>query len=158
MGDDWFVKSVRDMRWVENAMGAYCDLADGEDFPQFAINLNVLPRGSPMAIYHREPYQEGFLVLRGTCVLVVEGEELPLRQWDYFNCPPDVAHVVVGTGEEPALVLAVGHCGPEKASYPPEPLAAAYRASTDDEHDARAAYERFGPLEDVPFREEFLTG
>jgi uncharacterized cupin superfamily protein len=155
---DWSVKSVREMRWVENGMGAYCDLADGAELPQFAVNLNVLPPGSPMAIYHREPHQEGFLVLRGECVLVVEGEETPLRQWDYFNCPPDVAHVVVGAGDEPALVLAVGHRGPGGATYPPEPRAAAYGASTDDDHDARAAYEQFGPLADVPFREDFLTG
>ena len=155
---DWSVKNVREMRWVENAMGAYCDFADGGEFPQFAINLNVLPPGSPMAIYHREPHQEGFLVLRGQCVLIVEGKEVPLRQWDYFNCPPDVAHVVVGGGDEPALVLAVGHRGPGGATYPPEPLAAAYRASTDDEHGAREAYAHFGQLQDVAFREDFLTG
>ena len=39
-----------------------------------------------------EHYQQGFLVPRGSGVLVVEGEERPLRQWDYFHCPPGVAH------------------------------------------------------------------
>jgi quercetin dioxygenase-like cupin family protein len=40
-----------------------------------------------MTMYHREKAQEGFLVLSGECLLVVEGEERPLRQWDFFHCP-----------------------------------------------------------------------
>jgi uncharacterized cupin superfamily protein len=111
-----------------------------------------------MALYHHEPHQEGFLVIRGECELVVEGESRPLRQWDYVHTGPGVAHVIVGAGEEPALVLAVGgRVGGGDATYPPEPLAARHGASTDETHDARAAYARFGHAADVPFREEFLA-
>jgi len=157
---EWFVRNAREMRWTENAMGAYCDLlAEGDaSVEEFAINLNVLGRGQPMAIYHHEPHQEGFLVLRGECELIVEGETRQLGQWDYFHCPPGVAHVLVGAGDEPALALAVGgRVGGGNATYPPEPLAGRYRASTDDSHDARAAYEQFGATDPVPFREEFLA-
>jgi len=126
---DWLVRNARDLGWTENEMGAYCDLLQGGDdlAEEFAINLNVLPKGAPMALYHHEPHQEGFLVLRGECTAVVDGEEVALREWDYFHCPRDVPHVVVGASDEPALVLAVGgRVGGGKATYPndPDPRAA----------------------------------
>jgi quercetin dioxygenase-like cupin family protein len=115
-------------------MGVYCLLAADE----FAINLNLLGRGQPMALYHHEPHQEGFLVLGGECELVVEGERQPLRAWDYVHCPPGVAHVIVGAGDEPALVLAAGgRVGGGGATYPNDP-------------DPKAAYAAFGELKEVP--------
>jgi quercetin dioxygenase-like cupin family protein len=136
---DWHVRNARDLRWTENAMGAYCDLLQGGDdaAEEFAINLNVLPKGAPMALYHHEPHQEGFLVLRGECVATIDGEEHRLREWDYFHCPPDVAHVVTGASDEPALVLAVGsRVGGGGATYPNDP-------------DPRAAYAAYGESRDV---------
>jgi quercetin dioxygenase-like cupin family protein len=131
---DWLVRNARDLRWTENAMGAYCELMADE----FAINLNVLPKGAPMALYHHEPHQEGFLVLRGECVATLDGEEQRLRTWDYLHCPPGVAHVVVGASEEPALVLAVGsRIGGGRATYPNDP-------------DPRAAYAAYGEQREVP--------
>ena len=62
----------------------------------------------PMAMYHWESDQEDFLVLAGEAVLVVEGEERPLRQWDFVHCPPLTKHVLVGAGDRPCVVLAVG--------------------------------------------------
>ncbi len=157
---DWQVRNARDLQWEANEMGAYCDLLQGGEAAseEFAINLNVLGKGQPMALYHHEPHQEGFLVLRGECELIVEGRSQPLRQWDYVHCGRDVPHVIVGAGDEPALVLAVGgRVGGGKATYPPEPLAARYRASTSAEMDARAAYAQFGEGAVAPFREEFLA-
>jgi quercetin dioxygenase-like cupin family protein len=157
---DWSVRNVRDLTWTENLMGAYCDLLQGGDdeSEEFAINLNVLARGQPMAIYHHEPHQEGFLVLRGECELIVDGESRPLKQWDYVHCPREVPHVVVGAGDEPALVLAVGsRVGGGRATFPPEPRAQRYKASTTEELDARAAYAQFGSSTAVPFREEFVA-
>jgi quercetin dioxygenase-like cupin family protein len=137
---DWHVRNARDLTWTENRMGAYCDLLQGGDdaAEEFAVNLNVLGKGQPMALYHHEPHQEGFLVLRGECELTVDGETRPLRQWDYFHCPPGVPHVVVGAGEEPALVLAVGSRagGGGGATYPNDP-------------DPRAAYAAYGELREV---------
>jgi Tol biopolymer transport system component len=49
---------------------------EGKDeaaFSEVGINLNVLEPGVPMAMYHEEPGQAGFLVLRGQCLLIVEG-------------------------------------------------------------------------------------
>jgi len=78
---EWWVRNARELDWTENAMGSYCDLLPGID-AEFAINLNLLGRGQPMALYHHEPHQEGFLVLRGECELTVDGETRSLRAWD----------------------------------------------------------------------------
>jgi quercetin dioxygenase-like cupin family protein len=132
-------------------MGAYCDLLQGADgAAEFGINLNAIPKGAPMAIYHHEPHQEGFLVVRGECVAIIDGQEVSLRQWDYFHCPPGVPHVVVGASDEPALVLAVGsRVGGGDATFPPDPLAARYRASTTEDIDVSAAFAQFGEQKDV---------
>jgi uncharacterized cupin superfamily protein len=124
----WFVLNARDARWLEGTLGAYCawEGPDAGRFPQVGINLNVLEPGIPMAMYHRENSQEDFLVLAGECVVVVEGEERPLRQWDLFHCPPGVSHTIVGAGDGPALVLAVGARGTgedQNLAYPVDPVA-----------------------------------
>ena len=61
-----------------------------------------------MAMYHWEADQEGFLVLSGEALLIVEDEERPLKQWDYVHCPPGVPHTTVGAGSGPCAILAVG--------------------------------------------------
>ena len=124
----WFVLNARDARWLEGTLGAYCawEGPDAARFPQVGINLNVLEPGIPMAMYHRENSQEDFLVLAGECVVVVEGEERPLRQWDLFHCPSGVPHTIVGAGDGPALVLAVGARGTgedQDLAYPVDPVA-----------------------------------
>jgi uncharacterized cupin superfamily protein len=74
----------------------------------------VLESVQPLGLYHRERHQEGFLVLAGECVLIVEGETRTLRPWDFFHCPGGTAHVIVGAGESPAVVIAVGARGGRK--------------------------------------------
>jgi mannose-6-phosphate isomerase-like protein (cupin superfamily) len=71
----------------------------------------VLEPGQSIGFYHREAAQEGFLVLAGRCVLIVEEEERPLEAWDFFHCPPGTHHMIVGAGDGPAVVVAVGARG-----------------------------------------------
>ena len=92
----------------------------------------MLSPGKPMAMYHEEPGQESFLVLRGECLLIVEGEERPLRAWDFFHCPSHTKHVIVGTGDEPALVLAVG-ARKGVATYPVDATAIRHGAGVDQD-------------------------
>ena len=148
-GEGWFVLNARDARWSSNELGWYCPFEGARRFPEFGFNLNFLPPGKPMAMYHHENLQEGFFVLRGEAVLVVEGEEHPLREWDYVHTPAGVPHVVVGAGGG-ALVIAVGHrVSGERATYPVEPAAAKYGASVDEETtNAGQEYAKFGPLVD----------
>jgi glyoxylate utilization-related uncharacterized protein len=41
---------------------------------------------------HRESDQEGFLVIAGECLAIVEGQERRMRTWDYLHCPPETTH------------------------------------------------------------------
>ncbi len=156
-GKGWFVVNARDSRWSHNELGAYCGFEGQDDaaFDQLGVNLNVLPPGKPMAMYHEEPGQEDFLVLHGECVLIVEGEERPLRQWDFVHCPPQTKHVIVGSGTEPTIVLAVGaRKGP--ATYPVDEAAVRHGAGVEKEPETPAeAYARFsrpvdGPAPELP--------
>jgi len=135
-GEGWFVVNARESRWRdEGPLGSFCTFEGKRRFPHFGINISVLEPGQPMAMYHRENAQETFLVLEGTCVLVVEGEERALRAWDFVHCPPGTAHVIVATGEKPAVVLAVGARGRGMGGvvYPESEAAAKYGAGVDRE-------------------------
>src|SRR5262249_11889892 len=68
-----------------------------------------------------EADQEDFLVLAGEALLIIEGEERTLRQWDFVHCPPGTSHTIVGAGTSQCLVLAVGardrSTGPDWGAY-----------------------------------------
>jgi uncharacterized cupin superfamily protein len=145
----WFVLNAKDASWLDGDLGKYTGF-EGKDagkFPQLGINLNVMNPGEAMTMYHRENAQEGFLVLSGECMLIVEGEERPLKQWDYFHCPAGVDHAIVGAGDGPSLVLAVGaRTGTEEDGlvYPADPTAQKHGAAPPVEtSDPREAYKPF---------------
>jgi uncharacterized cupin superfamily protein len=159
-GEGWFVVNARESRWRDaGPLGAYCTFEGKRRFPDFGININVLEPGKPMAMYHREATQEGFLVLSGTCVLVVEGQERTLRQWDFFHCPPGTEHVIVGAGDEPAVVLALGARGRRRKGivYPVSKVAGRYAASANRETTKSAeAYAGLPGSRWAPYREGWL--
>jgi uncharacterized cupin superfamily protein len=145
-GEGWFVLNARETRWRDyGPLGVACDFEGKRPFKQFGVNLNVLEPGQPMSMYHRENHQEGFLVLAGECLLIVEGEERPLRTWDFFHCPGGTAHVIVGAGDGRSVVLAVGARGGRKGiAYLVDSTAVAHRAGVEEETTKPAeAYARF---------------
>ncbi len=97
-GEGWFVLSMRDVRWWYRGHGFEAGLSGDGDFPQIGIGLTVLGSGEPMTMYHWETDQEDFLLLAGDALLIIEGEERPLRQWDFVHCPPETRHAIVGAG------------------------------------------------------------
>ena len=111
-GEGWFVVNAREARWtVGDPFGAQCAFEGAwpaAAFRELGLKLCVLEPGQPNCLYHRESQQEDFLVLSGECVLVVEEEERPLRAWDFVHCPPETAHVFVGAGQGPCVILMVG--------------------------------------------------
>jgi uncharacterized cupin superfamily protein len=108
-GDGWFVANAREARWwYAEGRSAICDFEAETDVRQFGMNITVLEPGEPMGMYHWEADQEDFLVVSGEALAIVEGEERPLRQWDFFHCPPGAKHIVVGAGDGPCVVVAVG--------------------------------------------------
>jgi uncharacterized cupin superfamily protein len=110
--DGWFVLNARESRWRDTGpLGKFCNFEGKRRFRQLGLNINVLEPGQPMGLYHRERAQEGFLVLAGECLLIVDGQERPLRTWDFFHCPGGTEHIIVGAGDGPSVVLAVGARG-----------------------------------------------
>ncbi len=103
-GEGWFVLNARLARWRHSGARASLRFEGETDFPQVGISLVVLEPGEPMAMYHWETDQEDFLVLSGEALLIIEGEERPLRQWDFVHCPAETKHVIVGDGDIPCAV------------------------------------------------------
>ena len=144
--DGWFVLNTRESRWRDyGPLGAGCNFEGKRPFRQLGFNVNVLEPGQSLGLYHREDHQEGFLVVAGTCLLVVEDEERTLGAWDFFHCPAGTAHVLVGAGDSPVVVVAFGARGGRKGlAYLVSPVAAARGAAVERETTKPA--EAYAPL------------
>jgi mannose-6-phosphate isomerase-like protein (cupin superfamily) len=151
----WFVVNARDARWFERP-GQWHSLpltgADAHEaetfFPMLGMALRVMGPGQPSTTYHWETEQEDFLVLGGEAVLIVEGEERRLRQWDFVHCPPGVRHAFAGAGDGPCVLLCASSRQFQKdgpwGSYCADETAARYDASSpEDTRDGALAYARF---------------
>jgi uncharacterized cupin superfamily protein len=169
-GKGWFVLNARDARWRHReGQGERLSFTGSTHFeleayfPQVGVNLNLLGPGEPMAMYHWEDDQEDFLVLHGEALLIVEGQERALRRWDFVHCPPGTQHTIVGAGDAPCLVLAVGsrvHVGrPEWGAYTVDEAALRHGAGVEEETtDATQAYARFPEAEPTRYRDGWLPG
>lgn len=169
-GTGWFVVNARDARWFHREgrgdlaplTGSFESDEEAEwrrvlSFPQIGMNLFVLEPGEPMSMYHGEDSQEDFLVLRGDCVLIIEGQERSLKQWDFVHCPPWTEHTIVGAGDRPCVVLAVGTRGSEGIRFPVDDAAVKHGASSERETtDGSEAYARFPQGSDARYREGLL--
>jgi uncharacterized cupin superfamily protein len=153
-GEGWFVVNTKEARWFEHEkFGSGTGFEGDPEFKQLGINIGVLEPGQPACLYHRETAQEDFLVLFGECLLLVEGEERPLKQWDFVHCPPGTDHVFVGAGEGPCAILAVGDRSHQELVYPASELAGRYGASAERETpDPKEAYAPFGRSSEAPYR------
>jgi uncharacterized cupin superfamily protein len=157
--DGWFVVNAREARWRDyGPLGKACNFEGKRPFKQLGVNLNVLAPGEPLGLYHRENHQEGFLVLAGECLLVVEGEERRLRAWDFVHCPGGTSHVLIGAGDAPAVVLAVGARGGRKGlAYLVEQAALAHGAGvTQETTKHQEAYARFPASKRALYEEGWL--
>jgi uncharacterized cupin superfamily protein len=149
-GKGWFVLNMREAVWRHaDGRGAVCialdDFEGWHRVEQLGVNPFVLGPGEAMSMYHWEADQEGFLVVSGEAVLIVEGEERPLRPWDFVHCPPNTKHVIVGAGSGSCLVIAVGaraHEGqPDSLGFPADDVAKRHGASVEeDTMDGDVAY------------------
>jgi uncharacterized cupin superfamily protein len=157
-GDGWYVVNARDVSWLAaEGRGAYSNLEGEPKFEQLGIELVTLAPGDAMAMYHWEADQEDFLVLAGEALLIVEGQERPLRQWDFVHCPPETKHVIIGAGEGRCLVLAMGardrSVGPNWGGYTVDETAQRHGASV--ERDTTSPKEAYAK---VPHRQPSRYG
>ena len=159
-GEGWFVVNAREARWFHSdELGSYTRFegssGSGARFLQYGVNVNVLRPGQSTGLYHAENAQEGFLVVRGECLLVVEGQERTLRPWDFFHCPPETEHILVGAGNEPCVVVAVGaRPTPHAIRYLVSEAAARHGVSVPRETTSpRAAYRHLPPMQQGPYRD-----
>ena len=161
-GEGWFVLNMREAEWRHAAgRGAVCVVADDFEgvrrLAQLGVNPFVLGPGEPMGMYHWEGDEENFLVVSGEAVLVVEGEERPLRAWDFVHCPPSTKHVIVGAGSAPCLVIAVGARERDTLGFAVDEVAKRHGASVEeDTRDGGVAYASVPPREPTAYRDGWL--
>jgi uncharacterized cupin superfamily protein len=161
-GPGWFVVNARDSRWrAAEGRGSFTPFGEEAEFPQVGVNLFVLAPGDAMGMYHWEADQEDFLVLSGEALLIIEGEERRLRQWDLVHCPPGTNHIIVGAGEGPCVVLAIGarehQASPGWGGYPVEEAALRHGAGAGEETtDPVVAYAKVPRREAMRYRDGWL--
>jgi uncharacterized cupin superfamily protein len=153
----WFVVNARDARWFEKPGLGYSLPLTGADeyeaetfFPMLGMSIRVMNPGEPSTTYHWETEQEDFLVLAGEAVLIIEGQERRLRQWDFVHCPPQARHAFAGAGDLPCVLLCASSRQFQKDGpwgfYCADEMAARYNASSpEDTQDSTLAYARFPP-------------
>ena len=165
VGPGWFVLNARDARWYDRPGRRSVSFTGRNEweadtfFPMLGVQLAVLEPGEPNSLYHWETETEAFFVMSGEALLVVEGEERALKQWDFVYLPPKTDHVIVGAGDGPSVFLAMSsrenqRFGPY-GEYLQNEVAAKYRASTKDPEEPDANWPESEPS---PYRDGWLPG
>jgi len=162
-GDGWFVLNARESMWLHTeGRPAICLFEGRTFFDQLGINIGVHQPGEAMAMYHWEADQENFLVVAGEAVLIVEGEDRPLRQWDFFHCPAGTPHAIVGAGTGPCVIVSMGARdksvgNPDWGRYVPDATAAKHGASVAEAtSEPDEAYRGLTPQGPTRYREGWL--
>jgi uncharacterized cupin superfamily protein len=161
--EGWFVLNAKEARWRDSGPLGKLTFFEGDKagFDQLGINVSVLEPGQPMAMYHYENEQEDFLVLTGEPLLIVEGQERQLRPWDLVHCPRGTKHVIVGAGDGPCVIVAVGTrtAGEDWGAYTVDETALKHGAGVEEETTEGAeAYARFPAGRFTRYQEGWLPG
>jgi uncharacterized cupin superfamily protein len=163
-GEGWFVLNAREARWRHRqGRGERLPFEGSTEFQQIGVSLYVLAPGEPIGMYHWEADQEDFLVLSGQALLIIEGEERQLQQWDFVHCPAETKHIIIGAGDTRSVLLAVGareHQTPAGwGGYTVDEAALRHGAGVEQETtDADRAYAGFAEPEPTRYCEGWLPG
>jgi uncharacterized cupin superfamily protein len=168
--EGWFVMNARGARWIDQPGRGFNLPLTGWDeheaeayFGMLGMAIRVLEPGKPSSTYHWETEQEDFLVLHGEAILIVEGEERTVTQWDFVHCPPETKHAFAGAGDGPCVLLCMSSRQFQKNGpwgyYCADDTAARYNASSpEDTQDGSVAYGRFEPARPARYRDGLLPG
>jgi uncharacterized cupin superfamily protein len=152
--DGWFILNLADIGWETVPGGGTWSVFEAPSAPSrtLGIGVHILWPGDSPGFYHAESEQEGFLVLSGECIAIVEGQERRMGPWDYLHSPPGTAHITVGAGDGPCAILMVGTRSPDSTTeYIVEPAAARHGASVEvATGSAREAYADRPPITRAP--------
>ena len=166
----WFVMNARDARWFDKPGQGHSVPLTGHDeyeaetfFPMLGMSIRVVSPGEPSTIYHWETEQEGFLILAGEALLIIEGQERPVKQWDFVHCPPETKHTFVGAGDGPCVILCTSSRQFQKDGpwgfYCADETAARHNAApSEDTQDTATAYARFPPSRESRYPDGLLPG
>jgi uncharacterized cupin superfamily protein len=173
-GPGWYVLNACEATWFDKkGRGFSAALESRGHMDQVGISLYVLRPGEPMALYHWETDQEDFLVLSGEALLIIEGKERSLRQWDFVHCPPKTKHAIIGAGNSGCVIFAVGarehhtyrdadgvlHGKPDWGSYAVNEAAIRHGAGVAQETtEPSIAYADFAIKEPTQYHEGLLPG
>ena len=152
--DGWCILNLSDMAWATVERGgiwaAYETPATRS--PSLGLGMHILYPGESPGYYHEETNQEGFLVISGECIAIVEGQERRMGPWDFLHSPPGTRHIIVGAGEGPCAIFMVGTRSPdEEVLYPADPVAARHGWSVErDTTSPREAYATRAPIVPAP--------
>jgi uncharacterized cupin superfamily protein len=164
----WFVLNVHDTRWWDKpGQGHSCPLTGDDEyeaetfFPMLGMAIRVMNPGDVASTYHWETEAEDFLVLAGEAIAILEGEERPLKQWDFVHCPPETKHAFVGTGDGPCVLLCASSRqfqkdGPWGYYCYDETAEKHNAASPEDTQDGSIAYARFPEPQATRYRDGWL--
>jgi uncharacterized cupin superfamily protein len=151
--DGWYILNLSEIRWGKLPRhGMWCGFGSpNHESDRIGIGVHILWPGEAPGFYHEESELEGFLVLSGECIAIVEGQERRMGPWDYLHCPPGTRHITVGAGDGPCAILMYGLRSREASIlYPVEPAAAKYGHSvTTETDDPDVAYAGRPPSERV---------
>ena len=108
----WFILNLGELAWeTVPGFGIWrgFDAPDADPSqPGVGVHVHVLQPGEAPRLLPREEAQEGFIVLSGECIAIVEGQERRMRQWDYLHSPPGTQHITVGAGRPVLARLLAG--------------------------------------------------
>ena len=166
-GQGWFVINAREAQWWDRkGRGALCEFEGAgfegaTDFLQLGINITVLaPRRADGDVPLRER-PGGFPRARRRGAGHRRRRGAPAAPWDFLHCPAGTNHAIVGAGDGPCLVLAVGardrSTGPDWGGYTVDKAAQRHGAGVERETtDAAEAYAHLGKGELGRYRESWL--
>ena len=89
-------------------------------------------------------------------MLIVEGQERRLEQWDFVHCPPWTEHTIVGAGSGPCVVLATGSRGGDGIRFPFDAHGDEARRAERSATDGDEPYARFPESEPTRYRDGWL--
>ena len=103
--------SPRFMPWYEapkhkGAYGKDLITPENSDAEKLAVRLFYIEPGGMAEPHSHKVMEHTFYVIKGSLLVICDGEKHQLCEGDIIHIPPGVTHEVYNTGSEPTVILA----------------------------------------------------